>query len=151
MGDEKDEKIIFENDNKTIKNPKHIQKNVFVLYSSRQLKIDPANCRKIDTEVTAFLSPKSKWFVKSRFRSDKIIEIFHGRHSIKILFQLKFQLQFSSFRFFCSLTKKLKISRYTIEKDEKGKEKLFIKEKKRQTGGFLNRYDLAYASRDVVN
>ena len=136
MVDEKDEKIIFENDNKTIKNPKHIQKNVFVLYSPRQLKIDPANCRKIDTEVTAFLSAKSKWFVKSRFKSDKIIEIFHGRHSIKILFQLKLQFQFSSFRFFCSRAKKLKISRYTAKKDKKGKEQLFIKEKKGRLEGF---------------
>ena len=33
---------------------KHLQRNVFALYSPRQLEIEPATFRKTDTEITAF-------------------------------------------------------------------------------------------------
>lgn len=49
------EKIIFEKDNSSVKNPRHLQKNVFILYSPRAVKIEPPTYRKIDTEITAFL------------------------------------------------------------------------------------------------
>ena len=48
------DKIMFEKDSKGRKNPKHLQRNIFILYSPRQVKIKPATCRKIHTEVTAF-------------------------------------------------------------------------------------------------
>ena len=50
-----DEKIIFEKDSVSVKNPLHLQRNVFVMYSLSAVKIEPATHRKIDTEVTAFL------------------------------------------------------------------------------------------------
>lgn len=49
------EKIIFEKDNSSVKNPRHLQKNVFILYSPRAVKMEPPTYRKIDTEITAFL------------------------------------------------------------------------------------------------
>ena len=43
-----DEKITFEKDNEKLKSPRHLQRNVFILFSPRQFKIEPATCRKID-------------------------------------------------------------------------------------------------------
>ena len=73
-----DENITFEKDNKKVKNPRHLQRNVFILFSPRQFKNEPATCRKIDTEVTAFLPSNSKGFLISRFRGGEINERFHG-------------------------------------------------------------------------
>ena len=77
-----DEKITFEKDNKGVKNPRHLQRNVFMLYSPRQFKIEPASCRKIDTEVTTFLTTNSKGFLTSKFRGDEINALFHGKHRL---------------------------------------------------------------------
>ena len=32
-------KLLFEKDSRTVKNPKHLQKNVFLLYSPRKITI----------------------------------------------------------------------------------------------------------------
>ena len=53
-----------------------------MLYSPRQLKIEPTSFRKINTEVTAFLPTNSKGFVTSKFRSDEIKELFNGKHRL---------------------------------------------------------------------
>ena len=53
-----------------------------MLYSPRQFKIEPASCKKIDTEVTAFLPTNSKGFLTSKFGGDEIIELFHGKHRL---------------------------------------------------------------------
>ena len=44
-----DHKILFEKDIGTVKNPKHLQRNVFLLYSARNMTIEPATNIKIDT------------------------------------------------------------------------------------------------------
>ena len=67
---------MIDDTDKTIKNPKHIQKKIFLLDSTRQVKIDPASFRKIVTEVTAFLPINSKGFITWRFRSEEVNEIF---------------------------------------------------------------------------
>ena len=77
-----DEKITFEKDNKGVKNPRHLQRNVFMLYSPRQFKIEPTGCKKIDTEVTALLPTNSKGFLSSKFRGNEINELFHGKHRL---------------------------------------------------------------------
>ena len=56
-------KIIFEKDNFSVKNPKHLQKNVFITYSPWAIKIEPATHMKIDMEVTVFLPQNSKGFL----------------------------------------------------------------------------------------
>ena len=73
---------MFEKDSAPVKNPKHMQKKVFRLYSPRQLKTEPVSCKKIDTEVTAFLPANSKGF-----RTARLSELFHEKHRlwIKIL------------------------------------------------------------------
>ena len=56
-------KIIFEKDNFSVKNPKHLQENVFITYSPWAIKIGPATHMKIDMEVTVFLPQNSKGFL----------------------------------------------------------------------------------------
>ena len=73
-----DEKITFEKDNKVVKNLRHLQTNVFILFSPRQFKIEPATFRKIDTEVAAFLPADSKGSLTSIFREEEIMNFFMG-------------------------------------------------------------------------
>ena len=77
-----DGKIKFEKDSVGLKNPRHLQRNVFLLFSPRKFKIDSATSRKINREVTAFLTKNSKGFLTSKFRGDEINELFHGQHCL---------------------------------------------------------------------
>ena len=79
-----DKKVTFEKDNKRVKNPRHLERNVFILFSPRQFKIETATYKKIDTEVTAFLPTDSKGFLTSRFRGDEINVLFHGKHRLRV-------------------------------------------------------------------
>ena len=79
-----DKKVTFEKDKKRVKNPRHLERNVFILFSPRQFKIETATYKKIDTEVTAFLPTDSKGFLTSRFRGDEINVLFHGKHRLRV-------------------------------------------------------------------
>ena len=79
-----DKKVTFEKDNKRVKNPRHLERYVFILFSPRQFKIETATYKKIDTEVTAFLPTDSKGFLTSRFRGDEINVLFHGKHRLRV-------------------------------------------------------------------
>ena len=85
-----DEKISFEKDSAQVKNPRHLERNVFMLYSPRALKIESASWRKIDAEITAFLRTNSSGFLTSKFRGDKINELFHGKHHLRVEILNKF-------------------------------------------------------------
>ena len=74
-----DDKIIFEKDSASIKNPKHLKRNVFIIFSPRTVMIEPVTCRKIDSEVVAFLPQKSKGFLTSVCREGKINKLFSGK------------------------------------------------------------------------
>ena len=78
------DKILLEKDSKTVNNPKHLQRNVFSLYSPRKFTIEPAANKKIDTEVTAFLPKNSRGFITSKFRTDEINEVFYGKHRLRL-------------------------------------------------------------------
>ena len=71
-----DEKITFKKDNKGVKNPRHLQRKVFMLYSPRQFKIEPTSCRKIDTEVIAILPTNSKGFLNQSLEGTKLMNFF---------------------------------------------------------------------------
>ena len=71
-----DDKIIFEKDSRTVNNPKHLQKNVCLLYSPRKFSVEPATREKINIEVTAFLPKNSRGYIVSKFKTDEIIELF---------------------------------------------------------------------------
>ena len=75
-------KVIFERDSKSVKNPVHIQSNVFLLYSPRKISIEPATNEKTDTEIFASLPRNSRGYVTSKFRTDKINELFYGKHCL---------------------------------------------------------------------
>ena len=77
-------KIIFEKDNFSLKNTKHLQKNVFIIYSPQAIKIEPATHMKTDTEVTVFLPQNSKEFLTSIFKGNEINKLFHGKHRLWI-------------------------------------------------------------------
>ena len=70
------DKIIFEKDSRTVNNPKHLQKNVCLLYSPRKFSVEPATREKIDIEVTAFLPKNSRGYIASKFKTDEITELF---------------------------------------------------------------------------
>ena len=77
-----DDKVLLTKDSQTVKNPKHLERNTFLLYSSRKFTIDPAVNEKINTEVTAFLPKNSRGFITSKFRTDGIDEPFYGKHRL---------------------------------------------------------------------
>ena len=51
-----------------------MKNNVFVIYSPRAVKIEPATSTKIDTEIIVSLPKKSKGFITSIFREEEINE-----------------------------------------------------------------------------
>ena len=77
-----EDKIIFEKDIALAKNPKHLKTNIFIIFSPRTVKVEPATCRKIDAEVVAFLPQKSKGFLRSTFRENEINELFSGKYRL---------------------------------------------------------------------
>ena len=154
-----DGKIIFEKDSRTVKSPKHLQKNVFLLYLPRKFTIELATSKKIDTEVTAFLLKNSRGYIESKFKTNEINEPFYGKH------RLWMEILNKSFEDNIEVGKGQPIGFFVVEpeslkfhhapcktKAKKQKEKLYTRQKrKRQTGGFLNCYDFAYSRRDTVN
>ena len=81
-----EDKIMFEKDNRTLKNPKHFEKKIFLLYSPRNVTItmnyEPASNKKIDTEITAFLPRNSKGHITSKCRTNKNNELFYRQHRL---------------------------------------------------------------------
>ena len=66
--------IILKRFQANVKKPKHLKKNIFILYSPGTLKSEPATCRSIDIEIIVSLPKNSKGFVASEFRGDETIE-----------------------------------------------------------------------------
>ena len=77
-----EEKISFEKDNFCQKNPKHLQKNVFIIYSPRAVKVEPATNIKIYTKMTVFIPQNLKGFLTSILRGNKINELSYGKHHL---------------------------------------------------------------------
>ena len=73
--------IFFKKDTASTKNPKHIKRNVFIIYSPRHIKVELA---RIDTEILAFLPDNSRGFIISTFSSDELKEVFDGEHRLWI-------------------------------------------------------------------
>ena len=67
-------KITLKRSQANVKKPKHLQKNVFILYSPRSIKIEPSSFQKTDSEIIFLLPQNSRGFVTSIFRGDEIIE-----------------------------------------------------------------------------
>ena len=54
--------ILFESDNSRVKNPKHLRKNIFIIYSPGTVTVETASCTNIDTNIILKLPKKSKSF-----------------------------------------------------------------------------------------
>ena len=59
--------IIFKKSNTTIKHSKHLERDISIIYSPRTVKIEPATCIKVDTELVILLLRNSKGFITSIF------------------------------------------------------------------------------------
>ena len=59
------ETIIFEKTISGVKKSTHLKKNIFIIYTPRE--IEPATSTKIDTEIVVFLPQNAKGYVASIF------------------------------------------------------------------------------------
>ena len=57
-----------------------MKKDVFIIYSPRHIKIEPASFRRIDIEILVFLPNNSIGFITSRFNDDELKEVLDGEH-----------------------------------------------------------------------
>ena len=62
----------------------NMKRNVFIIYSPRHIKIEPASFRRVDTEIVFFLPQNSRGFITSRFNCNKLKEVFDGEHRLWI-------------------------------------------------------------------
>ena len=77
-------KIIFKMSNRGVRNPKHLRKNIFIIYSSKKVKIEPSTCLNIDTEIILPLQEKSNGFVASIFSGDEVNELRQKKQRLQI-------------------------------------------------------------------
>lgn len=77
-------KIIFKMSNRGVRNPKHLRKNIFIIYSSKKVKIEPSTCLNIDTEIILSLPEKSNGFVASIFSGDEVNELRQKKQRLQI-------------------------------------------------------------------
>ena len=77
-------KIIFKMSNRGVRNPKHLRKNIFIIYSSKKVKIEPSTCLNIDTEIILPLPEKSNGFVASIFSGDEVNELRQKKQHLQI-------------------------------------------------------------------
>ena len=78
---------LIKKNSSAIKNPKHMKRNVFIIYSPRHIKIEPASFKRIDTEIDVFLFENSRGLIIPKFNGDKLKKVSDGQHRlwIKIL------------------------------------------------------------------
>ena len=76
--------IILKRSQVNVEKPKHLKKNIFVLYSPRRVKMEPTTCKRIDTEIIVSLPKISKGFVTSIFREDEISEFNSDQQRLRV-------------------------------------------------------------------
>ena len=154
------ETIIFEKSNSNVKKPMHLKKNIFIICFPKAVKIEPATSEKIDTEIVVFLPQKAKGYVISIFRGDEINEIYCRKQRLWVeILNKSFEDTVEIKRnrplgFLVVEPEHLKFKYETTKRKKKADQKIYWRtnqKRKRQLGAFLNRYDFAYAGRDVVN
>ena len=135
-----------------------MKKDVFIIYSPRHIKIEPASFRRIDTEILVFLPNNSIGFITSRFNDDELKEVLDGEHRFWIeILNRSFEDNIvikkkNSSSFLVVEPENLKFKYVLTKKRTKQKRRCTARYKRiRQLGGFLNRYDFSYADRDTVN
>ena len=66
--------FVFKKSSGRIKEVKHMKRNIFINYSTRAVKIEPATSIKIDTELVLLLPRNLKGCITSIFRGNEINE-----------------------------------------------------------------------------
>ena len=159
--------VIFERDNQRVKKSQNLQKNIFfIIYSPKTVTVETANCVKIDTSIILNLPKKAKAFITWKFREHKIYEINNEKRCLwievlntsytedlkikknSILGFLVFEPENLKFKY--AIKKKTKRGK-GLPKNWEQTWRTYWKKRSLRIGGFLNRYDFAYAGRDVVN
>ena len=154
-----------------IKKPYRSKKNVLTIHSPKSCCIKIANTLSIDTGITINLPEKSTVHLATKFKGQKIRTI-EGAKTQRLWLTLLNESYFDKYKIqkgdiIGYLVLKLPNLKIKYEKNPPVKTwrppnnylpkewskigRRTGKRKKRQTGGFLNRYDFAYAGRDVVN
>ena len=165
-------RIISEKNN--LKKPQKNEKNIFTLYSPKKEIIKKASDTiSIDTEISIKLPENSSAYLVTKFEDQEIIKIngpakkrlwitllnesYLNNYQIKkgdkigylIIEPSTVKIHYETKQ---KIIQKTKCSiNYLPENWSKNWKDYFQKKKSRQTGGFLNRYDFAYAGRDTVN
>lgn len=60
-----------------------MKRNVFIIYSPRRIKIEPASFKRIDTDIAVFLFENSRGLITPKF-NDELKEISNGQHRLWI-------------------------------------------------------------------
>ena len=165
-------RIISEKNN--LKKPQKNEKNIFTLYSPKKEIIKKASDTiSIDTEISIKLPENSSAYLVTKFGDQEIIKIngpakkrlwitllnesYLNNYQIKkgdkigylIIEPSTVKIHYETKQ---KIIQKTKCSiNYLPENWSRNWKDYFQKKKSRQTGGFLNRYDFAYAGRDTVN
>ena len=153
-------KLIFKTSNKNGKEPANVKNGMFLIYASKKLSLNLCSLQET-THKLLLLYPKNTEAILLQNRHDEIetiaghreriwIGILSGSLSENILIHRN-----KPFGFFVIEPGTNINSKYeTAAAKNKGKNSSNSKKyrkKRTQSGGFLNRYDFAYAGRDVVN
>ena len=165
--------------NNKIKQPYKSKENILTIHSPKSCVIETANTISIDTGIIINLPKKSTAHLTTKFRGQKIIEIqgpkkerlwltlfnkFHfEKHQINkgeiigylLLSPCDLSVKYETPKKKNANKKTRKLLNNYLPKDFSKNWMAYWKKKgkltKRQTGGFLNCYDFAYAGRDTVN
>ena len=84
---------VLQLDRSSIKKPRQLKNNVFLIYSPKPVVVEPADSIKIDTNIILNLPKKTKAYVASKFRGQEIYELYEqeNRLWIEILNTLYFE------------------------------------------------------------
>ena len=77
-----DDKVILKKDSKNLKKPFYLKRNIFMLYTLRNITIEPTEFERINSGILAFIPKNGCGFVTSKFREDEIIEISNGEQRL---------------------------------------------------------------------
>ena len=159
--------------------PQRFQKNIFSIFAQKSLVIETADIEKINTELLVDLPENYSAYLTTKFKNQTIKEfigpckkrlwieilnssylnklnikkgdligclLFEPNENVNVFYIRKKKPNYSQ--------KKKDVQIIIYPKTDRKNKNLFLKKrktKKRQVGGFLNKYDFAYAGRDTVN
>ena len=127
-----------------------------MIFAARKVTLFPMQFNRYDTKVTVIFPKDSRRHFTSKLKTDETEQISNNIQRIWIGILNRSLTEEIAIKkdkplgFFILDSKgRINIKHATTETKKKATAKIYIK--KRQGGGFLNRYDFAYTGRDTVN